>query len=270
MGQMRNRVSTIRNWIWVAAPALGAIEVALRSKMATRRCWDLALIAQLERSNATAVDVGANIGIYARVLADRFTTVHAFEPNDLVANRLAAAAPANVQVHRLGLSDAAGTGQLVVPITAGSPQWGLASLDLDSRSLDSIVVPAELRALDSLGLAGIDFVKIDVEGHELSVLDGALDVLRNQRPRWILVECEQRHRRNAVGSVVAQLHEFAYRGWFPWEETVLAVEEFEADVHQPPSLAGTSDRRYAHMFLFCPTSAPDPRPNIRNAWDAVR
>src|SRR5690606_11886840 len=48
-------------------------------------------------------------------------------------------------------------------------------------------VPVRIAPLDSRGLDEVDFIKIDVEGHELAVLRGASKTIEENRP-VILVE----------------------------------------------------------------------------------
>ena len=59
-----------------------------------------------------------------------------------------------------------------------------------------------------------NFLKIDVEGHELAVLQGARQTLKKHRPT-ILVECEARHRPDGdVRPVFEFLQSLGYGGSF--------------------------------------------------------
>ncbi|WP_246642623.1 FkbM family methyltransferase [Rhizobium croatiense] len=55
----------------------------------------------------------------------------------------------------------------------------------------------------------VGFIKIDVEGHELKVLKGAEAILSRDHPN-LLIEAEDRHRPNAVASVIDYLTPFGY------------------------------------------------------------
>ena len=60
----------------------------------------------------------------------------------------------------------------------------------------------------------VAFVKIDVEGHELNVLNGAVELLERSQPVF-LVEAEDRHRAEATRSVFEFFRSKFYRGLLP-------------------------------------------------------
>ena len=62
-----------------------------------------------------AVDIGANKGVYTRILSKLATHVHAFEPNPKAFRWLNRALPENVTVYPLALSNADGEAQLFIP-----------------------------------------------------------------------------------------------------------------------------------------------------------
>ena len=135
------------------------------------------------------IDVGANKGIYTSELLARLPNIecHLFEPSphnlalleDLFGQR------DNVEIAPIALSDVAGSGTLF----ADEPGSGLASLtkrqleflDMQMNHEDQV----QIQRFDEYWLADrggpIDYVKIDVEGHELDVLKGFGDLLSQTR-----------------------------------------------------------------------------------------
>jgi len=153
----------------------------------------------------TAVDVGANQGIYSYALARIFDYVEAFEPNDSARSKLDAYSSRKIRVHDCALSQAGGESTLHTPISAHGveyPGWG--SLDLKMLPPANVVRSrvVRTRSLDSYHLENVAFIKIDVEGHELCVLEGARDTIQRCRP-MILAEVKVPNR-EAVWGVFAE------------------------------------------------------------------
>jgi FkbM family methyltransferase len=139
----------------------------------------LRVLGPFARRSCLVVDVGANIGNHTLYFAMvRGATVHAFEPNPVTLGYLRSNVEANglatIHVHEVGLSDQKGRGH----ITAAE-DLGMATIepnstgDIELRPLDSYDFPPEPR---------IAVIKIDVEGGEVKVLEGALKTIRAHRP----------------------------------------------------------------------------------------
>jgi len=137
---------------------------------------------QFCRDNLTpesvVVDIGANIGLTSSIFSRHASHVHAFEPSPKVfpllkenikSNRLH-----NVTVHKLAIGAATGTVHF-----AGGSAFGYMSQDetnpkVNLDTLDNIVA--------KLGLSRLDLLKIDVEGYERDVLDGARETIKQFKP----------------------------------------------------------------------------------------
>ena len=132
------------------------------------------------------LDIGANIGNHAVFFADHFRRVLAFEPHPRIFRLLELNAELrdNIEVFQVGLSDRAGrVSAAPLPGNVGTTSirradqggdGGAAQVAFDVVRLDDI---DEVRALER-----VDFVKIDVEGHEVEALEGARETLMRHRP----------------------------------------------------------------------------------------
>jgi FkbM family methyltransferase len=120
-----------------------------------------------------AVDVGAHLGFWSRHLSTVFENVHAFEPSKVYRDLLALNAP-KVTIHPTALGDKEGEGSLLVP----KVNSGAAFLTKTIKGNESV----SIRPLDSFSLDCVDFIKIDCEGFEYQVIQGALGTLERCSP----------------------------------------------------------------------------------------
>jgi FkbM family methyltransferase len=145
----------------------------------------LARLADVLPPNPLVVDVGANLGAYARLVLDHFpsATVHCFEPVAATFSKLEGAlgTESGVQLHRVALGDEDGMATLYSSGLAGD---NLASLH-PNRSEGRTEEAVQVRRLDAVaaevGITRIDFLKVDAEGHDLFVLRGAGSLLESLR-----------------------------------------------------------------------------------------
>jgi len=142
-------------------------------------------------------DVGANVGDYSVKLAEILkekATIHSFEPSPAAYKKLqdAVLKYQNVTTNNFGLSDTVKSLQLYSNFESS----GLASLY--QRKLDhyntqmNVTEEINLSTVDNYceenKINYIDFLKLDVEGHELSVLNGAKKLLAERKIKFIQFE----------------------------------------------------------------------------------
>lgn len=147
-------------------------------------------------------DVGANVGDYTRLVLDHLpeAVVFAFEPAkavyDTLTGRLASES-ARVKAFNFGFSDTAGTVDLHAYAVDGNEVSLLASIDVrrQTQAVDVTRRGSERVRMETLdafcdaeSVERIDLLKIDVEGHELSVLRGARRMLAEGRVAIIQFE----------------------------------------------------------------------------------
>lgn len=204
---------------------------------------DLRLLPMLVGSGDLVLDVGANYGIYTRHLSELVGAegrVVALEPIPVTCSVLRKNVErhewTNVDVRQLAASDCDCELTMIVP------EYPSGGENLYMARVDEVVPPENERrftvrgqTLDSLTEdeeAWPSFIKIDVEGHELSALRGAARTLRECHPA-LLVELAPRTRQE----VREFLHAYGYR------EYVLNDGELEI-------ITGSSIRRGPnHLFL---------------------
>jgi FkbM family methyltransferase len=140
---------------------------------------------------ATVIDVGANIGQYTIPFSRRVGldgAVVSLEPSSevrrILENNVRSYSLSNVTVLPYAASEGDGVARLFTPRRQGRRSFQESSMAPISR--DDRVVDIETIALDSLELARCDFVKIDTEGAELSVLKGARRLIRSFAPILLL------------------------------------------------------------------------------------
>ena len=231
---------------------------------------ELGRLDEIVQRHRGAVDVGVWWGPWSWWLARKFSTVDSFEPNLDLVSRLAPVLPGNVTIHPVALSDRSGESSLWVP-SGGMGTEGRASLEPGrGPECDWTQRPVTTRRLDDFDLGEVDFVKIDVEGHELAVLLGATNLLREQRPA-VLVEIEQHpERQGHLDSIIEFFNDHDYRGsflmkgrWNPIEELdriyMRSMADRVAHLGYATNLLLYS-RRYVHNFVFEPREVPLRRP----------
>ena len=232
---------------------------ALRARWRDQRAEIRSLVGAIAPGEA-AVDVGANKGSFLPWLSRSVGgdgRVFAFEPQPELATYLArvcrAAGLTNIEVEAAGVSDRAGTRVLRIPGVAGPSPGASLESSVASRSpgrdVTVPVVVLDERLRDER--RRIAAIKIDVEGHELSVLRGASGTLDRHAP-LVVVEAEERHAgADNLAAVLAFLTERDYEGGFVRRGRLEPLAAFDPKIHQKRS-AGRfwDDPDYCNNFVL--------------------
>jgi FkbM family methyltransferase len=136
------------------------------------------------------IDIGANIGNHTIGLQNCFLHCHAFEPNPRTFRLLKAntAEKANVTCYSVALSDVAGEADFDLDFVNSGKSHIVASELANTVALNASLIKVKTEKLDIIldPYPRIGFIKIDVEGHEMEVLRGATNILREQKPPLLL------------------------------------------------------------------------------------
>jgi FkbM family methyltransferase len=248
---LRDRINIVRQYCkfkWV--PFRGYYRY--RSyKYLTRIDPEMGLLRFLMNRSVVSLDVGANLGLFTYFLARYSRHVHAFEPNPLAFDILRSVADRNVTVYREALTDRTGEVELLVPHTRKGWSSNGASLARTPPGAYGRVRVAA-RRIDDLDLPDLGFIKIDVEGHELSVLRGAIQTLRHTRPN-LFIENETVHVGDGVAALFELLSDLDYDGFFLDNGIMTSLSRFSPQEHQTRRRNDPALRRaYVKNFIFLP------------------
>lgn len=134
------------------------------------------------KKDGIVLDIGAAVGMYSTFWAPHCKKLYAFEAVEPVFNQLQKLEDKfdNVEVFNTAVSDFDGESEFYVDDKRLS--------NSSFRDLvDGIKTTVNTVKIDSLLLTNVCFMKIDVEGHELDVLNGARGLITNCKPT---VMCE--------------------------------------------------------------------------------
>lgn len=188
---------------------------------------------QLVRAGDVVVDAGANVGYVTALLAQWVGAsgrVHSFEPVPITADLLRRSVSRlkikQVSLHFCGVSDAAGEAKMSIPQYADGGENLYESRVIGEEDHDrnvavgAKIVSIPLRRLDdelSAEIPRITFMKIDVEGHEESALQGAEKILKEAQPALLIeIMGDLDDASASAGRVLAYLAGFNYAPYF-WD-----------------------------------------------------
>lgn len=137
-------------------------------------------------------DIGANVGDWtaAALRLAPHLAVHCFEPSPTTFARIAGRQfPPQVRLNNLGLASTPGEAQLQV-YAPGAGTNSLHRRDVlgAAETVERVEITTFDRYCQVAGIAEVDFVKIDVEGHELEVFRGMSEALSRKAVRLIQFE----------------------------------------------------------------------------------
>jgi FkbM family methyltransferase len=232
---------------WRARTAHGLYRVATRLHWAEPELLGLGAVV---RPGDEVIDVGAALGMYTVPLAElvgRSGRVWSFEPQrrGIFTVRLlrVLTGPHRGRVSRIALGPHEGSSTIVVPFHNGFPIYGHGHVaegagDEQGRQHRS---HAPMSTIDAWcaknGIGTVAFIKVDVEGFEPAVVEGAVAIIGRDRPS-LLLEIEDRHLarygRTAAGFVAEiqerwpdyRMYTWVDGSWVPTTEVVTEVRNY--------------------------------------------
>lgn len=161
------------------------LEKSLKKEGILRYQWkarDAAI--ELCEQRRVCLDIGANVGLWSCDLVESFEKVIAFEPvQEFIQCFRQNVKKSNYFVYECAL------GREESFINMNIVEGNTGHTHIDKNSFGKGLIP--LKTLDSFNFNDIDLIKIDVEGFEQDILQGALSTIERNRP--VLVIEQQKH-----------------------------------------------------------------------------
>jgi len=162
----------------------------------------------------TCIDIGANIGNHSLFFHKWFTNVISFEPHPLNFKLLKMNVEGtNIEIHNLALSD---TENNLILNNKDSFNSGahtvtneniMNGINIRTAILDKIIQDNKT----------IDLIKIDVEGHEVKVLKGAVNTINRCRPTIIFEQAIEKID-DGTNDTIKLLKEYGYSNFYYLEK----------------------------------------------------
>ena len=204
---------------------------------------ELHFLTQLVRPGSVAIDIGANKGLYSWLLSGMAAEVKAFEPNPKMHAILSRCVPDNVQTYDVALSNGSGETDLILPVHRNgrfSNQGGTLQVAKNLSGKPTYKWPVRQERLDAFNFTDVSFIKIDVEGFELEVIEGARDTIRRERPT-LLMEIDPNQNGLSLREAILRVENYGYKTHIV---SGSKIEPFEA---------APRDQSPTNNFIFCPT-----------------
>lgn len=150
------------------------------------------LTAAFLQGGRTFIDIGAHVGTWTLRLAPLFERVYCFEPDprgyEALKRNVSLAGLKHVEVIPKAVTDKTGRAHLTIfpnpctntmlPAETGRVDAPDGVIEVETTSVDEFV--------RERGITDLDFIKVDAEGAEMSIIPGAVETFRTQRPDFYI------------------------------------------------------------------------------------
>ena len=209
---------------------------------------EIKIIPSLLANCNRAIDIGANVGVWSYWLSKYAKQVESFEPNPKIFNALKNIKINNVNSYNIALSNKSGSVNLLIPKgSKGFSNQG-ASLSPIKVQGEHKSISIEAKCLDEYNFLDVNFIKIDVEGHEHEVIEGAQETIKKFKPTMV-IEMEEKHNQIPIEDQISSVEKLGYQCCVLINEKIIKINEIDLDkFHRNP----INKDSYLFNFIFYP------------------
>jgi len=187
---------------------------------------EINLVKKFIKSGTDSIDVGVYRGVYSYEMSKYSEKVHSFEPNPIIfkyINKNLKKFIKNIHLYNFALSNQNKTINLKIPIRNSNSnkeifeeyyEMGKATIHNENNFENYENFEIQTKKIDELNFDNkISFIKIDVEGHELEVIEGAKNTIKRDKP-VLLVEIEKQYTKKEVAESINFINSLGYKSYF--------------------------------------------------------
>ena len=187
---------------------------------------EINLVKKFIKSGTDSIDVGVYRGVYSYEMSKYSEKVHSFEPNPIIfkyINKNLKKFIKNIHLYNFALSNQNKTINLKIPIRNSNSnkeifeeyyEMGKATIHNENNFENYENFEIQTKTIDELSFDNkISFIKIDVEGHELEVIEGAINTIKRDKP-VLLVEIEKQYTKKEVAESINFINSLGYKSYF--------------------------------------------------------
>ena len=200
---------------------------------------EIDLLKRFIKPGTDSIDVGVYRGVYSYEMSKYSKKVHSFEPNPLIfkyINKNLKKISNNIDLYNFALSNENKVSNLRIPIRNKKIDkenyeehylMGRATVHELNNFQDYEKFEITLKKIDDFNFDNeISFMKIDVEGHEMEVIEGGKLFIKKNKP-VLLVEIEERHSKKNIHHSIDYINGLGYNSYFYDENNLKKTSELK-------------------------------------------
>lgn len=200
---------------------------------------EIDLLKRFIKPGTDSIDVGVYRGVYSYEMSKYSKKVHSFEPNPLIfkyINKNLKKISSNIDLYNFALSNENKVSNLRIPIRNKKIDkenyeehylMGRATVHELNNFQDYEKFEITLKKIDDFNFDNeISFMKIDVEGHEIEVIEGGKLFIKKNKP-VLLVEIEERHSKKNIHHSIDYINGLGYNSYFYDENNLKKTSELK-------------------------------------------
>jgi FkbM family methyltransferase len=212
---------------------------------------ELKLVHLLCEKSMTSIDIGAGEGQYLAHMYSISRDCYVFEPRidaALYIERLFSGIASSLHIEKVALSNYSGSAHLRI-LKKDCYCSTIETTNIIEKYGEVEIVNVPVKRLDDYRFnIKVGFIKIDVEGHEESVLQGAILLLKRDHPS-IIIEIEERHKLGSISHIKTLLRGLGYKGYYYLNGHLENIEIFDTKLFQDYKYFGIRNK-YVNNFIF--------------------
>ena len=220
----------------------------IRVKKYTKKSLpELSLIKFLCSTNGNSIDVGANLGLYSFLISKYTKQLYAFEPNPYPLRYLKKLNKGNTKIYPIAIGSVNDNVELFIP--KNPKGWTSNGASLRQLNLGKgMKLKVACRTIDSFDFKNIELIKIDVEGCEQDVINGAINTIKRWLPN-IIIENEIFHTNEPL-SIINNLIELGYNAYYCKNEGELIKLDKQFNFKKNQLDPSKKDKNYVQNFIM--------------------